>query len=142
MQAQALFRIAGTRELKEYSDVPLEMTWRVSSPETSKRGAFVCKDIKYGEQLGDLKKIAYFLRQVQQLQVPALVLHRRKSADQFADSRAVDVVHVSEIQKNHFPLIFQQSSDGLSKQRAAVSESDLAAQIDNGDLSGIAMRRM
>src|SRR6267378_3549295 len=118
------------------------MTGRVRSPKTSKRGALVCKNVKYGIELGDLKKVADFLRQVQQLQVPALILHRREPADQLADSRAVNVVHVSQIQQYQFSLVLKQPPNRLSQQSAAVSEDDPAAQIHNGDLPGIAMRRM
>jgi hypothetical protein len=128
--------------MKKNSDVVLKRNGRVRSPKTVKRGALVGKDIKHRVQLGDLKKIPNFLRQVQQLQIPALIFHRRKPADQLADSRAVDVVHVSEIQKNHFPLIIQQSPDRLSQKSAAVSERNPSAQVHNGDLPGIAMRRM
>src|ERR1700737_1710419 len=117
-------------------------TGRVRSAKAAKRGALVGKHIKYRVQLGDLKKIADFLRQVQQLQVPALILHRREPADQLTDSRAVNVVHVSQIQQNPFSLIVQQSPDRLSQQSAAVSEDDAPAQIHNRDLPGIAMRRM
>src|SRR5216683_7064379 len=128
--------------MKKNSDVVLKRNGRVRSTKTVKRGALVGKHIKHRVQLGNLKKIPNFLRQVQQLQIPALILHRRKPADQLADSRAVDVVDVSEIQKNHFPLIIQQSPDRLSQKSAAVSEDDPPAQIYHGDLPGIAMRRM
>ena len=79
---------------------------------------------------------------MQQLQVSALILYRREPADQFADSRTVDVVHVREIQKDFFSLILQQPANGLSQQSAAISQRDLPAQIHNGDLPGIAVRRM
>ena len=114
----------------------------MESVETSQRGALVCKDVKYGVELRDLKKIFDFLGQVQQLQVPALILHGRKPADQFADSRTVDVVHVREIQKDFFSLVLQQPANGLSQQSAAVAKRDLPAQVHNGDLPGIAVRRM
>src|SRR6266705_2923297 len=69
-------------------------TGRVCSAKTPNRSVFVCKHIEDSVQLGDLKKIADFLRQMQQLQVPALILHCREPANQFADPRAVDVVDV------------------------------------------------
>src|SRR6267143_341025 len=125
--------------MKKNSDVVLKRNRRVRSTKTVKRGALVGKDIKHRVQLRDLQKVADLLRQMQQLQIPALIFHRRKPADQLADSRAVDVVHVSEIQKNHFPLIIQQSPDRLSQKSAAVSEDDPAAQVHDGDLPGIAM---
>src|SRR6202048_1179793 len=108
-------------------------TGRVRSAKAAKRGALVGKNIKYRVQLGDLKKIADFLRQVQQLQFPALILHRRVPADQLTDSRAVDVVHVSQVQQNQFSLILQQSPNRLSQQSAAVAQDDPSAQIHDGN---------
>src|SRR5439155_20638860 len=129
-------------ELKDHSEVVPVRTGRVISHKTSKRGALVGKDIKYRVELGDLKKIADFLRQVQQLQVPALIFHRRVPADQLTDSRAVNVVHISQVQQNQFSLILQQSPNRLPQQSAAVAEDNPAAQIHDGDLPGIAMRRV
>ena len=114
----------------------------MESVETSQRGALVCKDVKYGVELRDLKKIFDFLGQVQQLQVSALILHRREPANQFADPRAVDVVDVGEIQKNFFSLIIQQPANRLAQQRATVSEDDPAAQVHDSNLAGIAVGRM
>src|SRR5260370_26133322 len=102
------------RKLKKNSDVVLKRNGRVKSPKTAKRGTLVGKHIKYRVQLRDLQKVADLLRQMQQLQVPALIFHRRKPADQLADSRAGDVVHVSKIQKNHFPRIIHPPPDRLS----------------------------
>src|SRR5260370_15479939 len=130
------------RKLKKNFDVVPKRNGGEKSPKTAKRGTLVGKHIKSRVQLRDLQKVADLLRQMQQLQVPALIFHRRKPADQLADSRAVDVVHVSEIQKNHFPLIIQQSPDRLSQKSAAVSERNPSAQVHNCDLPGIAMRRM
>src|ERR1700674_1415762 len=138
--SKSMFRKPG--ELKEHSEAVLVRTGRMKSHKTSKRSAFVSKHIKHRIQLGDLKKIADFLRQVQQLQVPALILHRRVPADQLADSRAVDVVHVSQVQQNQFSLILQQSPNRLSQQSAAVAEDDATTQIHDGYLPGISMRRM
>src|SRR6266566_2736979 len=117
-------------------------TGRVCSAKTPNSGVLVCKHIEDSVQLGDLKKIADFLRQMQQLQVPALILHRREPANQFADPRAVDVVDVGEIQENFFSLIIQQPANRLSQQRATVSEDDPAAQVHDSNLAGIAVGRM
>jgi hypothetical protein len=101
---------------------------------------FVGEHIENRVQLCDLEKIANFLSQVQQFQIAALILHRCKSTDQFADSRTVNVIDVSEIEENPLSLVIQEPADCLSKQRAAVTKNNTPAQIDNGDLPGVAMR--
>src|SRR5258708_23038878 len=104
----------------------------MKSVETSKRLALIRKYIEYRIEFGDLQEIFDFLRQVEQLQVAALILHRGEPADQLADSRAVDIVHVSEVQQNHFPLISQQSTNRCSQQSAAVAKDDSPPQIHTG----------
>ena len=78
---------------------------RLRQVETLKRGALVRKYLKHGIELGDLQKIFDFLRQVQQLQIPTLVLYSSEPAEPLA----VNIVHVREIQKNQLPIIVQKS---------------------------------
>src|SRR5229473_6931304 len=74
---------------------------------------FIVEDIKHGKQLGDLQKVVNFLRQVQQLQFPAAVPHRRESADQFSDPGTVNVIDVPEIQDDFRPAFLQQVAHRL-----------------------------
>src|SRR5260221_13893217 len=106
----------------------------MKSVETSQRRALISKHIEYRIELGNLQEIFDFFCQVQQLQVATLILHRGEPADQLADSRAVDIVHVRQVQQNHFPLIGQQPPNRFSQQRTAVSKGDSPAQIHHGNV--------
>ena len=48
-------------------------------------------------KLGNLQKVVNLLGQVQEFQLSALVANRSKRTDQFADTRAVNVVDVAQI---------------------------------------------
>src|ERR1700733_9314168 len=66
----------------------------------------------------------HFFRQVQQLQIPAGFLHRRKPSDEFPYPRAVDVVHVPEGQHNLVPSLGQQIFDCIRQQRGAPPQNN------------------
>src|SRR5437868_7137632 len=57
-------------------------------------------NVEDGVQLGDLQQIVDLLGQLQQLQLAALILCGGKGADQFADPRTVDVIHIRQVQQN------------------------------------------
>jgi hypothetical protein len=108
--------------------------------ETANRAVFVGEHIEDGVKLRDLQKISHLLRKLQQLQITALIFYRRESAHQLADSRTVNVIDVGEIQEDSFPLVLEESTYRFAKQSAAVTEGNPAAQIDYGNLPGVAMR--
>jgi hypothetical protein len=103
---------------------------------------FIGEDIENSEELRDLQEIVHFLRQLQQLQVALPAFHGCVAADELADSRTVNVIHVGEIQQNHRAPIVQQSANRLSQESAALAQNDAATQIHNSNVSGIAMRGM
>src|SRR5437764_5251626 len=74
-----------------------------------------------------------FLRQVQQLQFAALVAHCGIGADQFADSRAVNVIHVAKVQQNLFLPLCQQVLHLVTQHYAAFAQRDAPAAIHNVD---------
>src|ERR1022692_4271253 len=63
---------------------------------------FVFLDIEDGVKLGDLQQVVNFLSEVEELEFAALVLGRGESADQLADTRAVDIVYVAEVEQDFF----------------------------------------
>ncbi len=107
---------------------------------TAYRGAFVGIDVKHRVEFRDLQKIPDFLRQLQQLQIAALILYRRKAADQLANPGAVDVVDVRKVQQDLLSLVFEKPANRLAQQRAAVTKSNASAQIHNGNWPSVAMR--
>src|SRR5258705_9777965 len=92
----------------------------------------VVLDIKDGVQLGDLEQVVNLLGEIQQLQFAALVLGCGERADQFADSGAVDVIHVTQVQKDFFVSLGKQVAHRIAQDYAAFAESDPAAEVDDG----------
>src|SRR6266404_3271377 len=63
-------------------------------------------DLEDGEQLGQLQEIVHLFRQLQELQASASIFHSRVGADEFADTRAIDIVDIGQIQQDERALIF------------------------------------
>src|SRR5262245_31701589 len=92
--------------------------WRDPSPRTKVNSSLLSEslhrirlvilDVEDGVQLGDLEQVVDFFGEVQQLQLAALVLSGRESANQLADSRAIDVVHVAEVQQDFLVSLGEQ----------------------------------
>jgi hypothetical protein len=114
--------------------------WKTQSIKTADGSSFVRIHIEDSEQLRDLQKIADLFRQMQQFQVSIPVFYGGEAADELADSRAVDVVHVCKIEQNLRALVVQQAADCFSQQSAPVSQGDTAAQVHNSNFPSVAMR--
>src|SRR5882672_8944551 len=114
--------------------------WKTQSIKTADGCSFVRIHVEDGEQFRDLQKVADLFRQMQQFQVSIPVFYGGEAADELADSRAVDVVHVRKIEQNLHALVVQQSADCFSQQSAPVTERDAAAQVHNRYFSSVAMR--
>src|SRR5260370_11271861 len=71
------------------------------------RGSFVVFHVEDGVKLGDLQQVVHLLGEVQQLEFATLILGRGEGADQLADSRAVNIVDVLQIQDNLFVAFAQ-----------------------------------
>ena len=74
----------------------------LSGPEALHGPGLILENVEDGDQLGDLKKVVDFLRQIQQLKLPALSRNAGKGTHQLTDSSAVDVADVAEIQQDTF----------------------------------------
>src|SRR5579872_834485 len=97
------------------------------------RRGFVVLHIEHGIQLRDLKQIVHLLSEVQQLQFAALVLGRGERADQFANARAVDVIHIGQIQDNLLVAFAEQVAHCIAKNDAAFAQRDAPAAVYNCD---------
>src|SRR5215469_11345234 len=95
-------------------------------------GGFVVFHVEDGIELGDLQQIVDLLGQVQQLEFATLVLGGGKGADQLADSGAVDIVHIGQIQHDLLIAFRQQVAHRVAKDDTAFAERDAAAAIDDG----------
>src|SRR5581483_2892169 len=100
-------------------------------PKRLHRRCFIILHIKNGVQLRDLQQIVHLLRQVEQLQLATLVLNSRECTDQLANSRAVDIVHIAEVQQNLLVSFCEQVFDCVAEHNAAFTERNAPIAIDN-----------
>src|SRR5262245_21152552 len=80
---------------------------------TRDRLAFGVVRVEDGQKLCDGQQIGDALRQVEQLQAAALPTHRCERANDLAESRAVDIRNLCEIQDNLFPALIKEAVDLL-----------------------------
>src|SRR5574340_918951 len=106
------------------------------SAEAAEGGSFVRMYVENGIELGDLQQVVDFLGEVQELELAAAILDGGVSADEFADPRAVNVIHVGQIQQNVQAPFLEQRVERLAQERAAVAERDAPAHIHNSDRAG------
>src|ERR1039458_7492016 len=83
------------------------MGWSAGLPQFSRLQAararcFVLLDIEDGVELRDLQQVVYFFGEVEQLEFAALVFASGEGADELADTGAVDIIHVAEVQQDFF----------------------------------------
>src|SRR4051812_32513669 len=74
-----------------------------------------------------------FLREVQQFQVAAFFAHGGERADQFADSRAVNVSYVTQVQQDLLLALAEYFADSVTQHHAAFAEGDASAQVQDSD---------
>src|SRR5215468_10515439 len=96
-------------------------------------GRFVVFYVENGVQLGNLQQVVNFLGEVEQLEFAALVFHGGVGADQLADARAVDVIDVTQVEKDLLVAFAKQVAHGIAQNYAAFTEGDAAAAIHDGD---------
>ncbi len=99
---------------------------------------FVGKNFEDGEQLCDLQKVMHFFCKVQEFQFPAIATDGGVSADEFADSGTVDVIHIGKIQHDFAMRIVDELANRFAEHGAAVAERDATAGVHYGDGAGIA----
>jgi hypothetical protein len=101
--------------------------------ESLDRGGFVVFYIENSVELGDLKQVVHLFGEVQQFEFATLILGSGEGADQLADSGAVDIVDLAEVQDNLLITFGEQVSNGVAQSDAAFAEGDAAAAVHNGD---------
>jgi hypothetical protein len=98
-------------------------------------------DIENGEEFGDLQEIFDLFGQIQELKFALPAAHGGKAADQLSDAGAVNVINVAKIQKDPGLSALEQIADQLAQQRAALSEGNPPAEIDNRNFAGFSCSR-
>lgn len=103
--------------------------------EAAKRGRFVRGDIENGEEPGDLHEVVHAPGEMHELQLAARAAHSRVGADQFADSRAVDVIDVAQIEEDFAVALVDELANHPPDHGAAFTQRDLPAEIYDRDVA-------
>lgn len=98
----------------------------------------VIPDIENSVELGDVKDVLDFLTEVEELEFAARVAHGGEAADEFSDTRTVDVIHVGEVEDDFFLAALNQAVDGIAEIANFVAENDTAVNVENGDVGNFA----
>src|SRR6266508_3886946 len=91
--------------------------------------------LEHGQKLGNRQQIGDALRQVEQLETPALAAHRRVRAHDLAEPGAVDVRHAGQVQDDLLVTLVDEAVDLVLEQFIAFSQRDLALQIKDDDVA-------
>src|SRR6185312_9027903 len=94
---------------------------------------FVVENIEDGVELGDLQEVFDLLGQLQQLERTAGVLDGRQSADKLANTGAVDVIDVRQIDENLVGTFSQDVTHSVADGYASLTQHNLPTQIQNRD---------
>src|SRR5216683_3959888 len=89
--------------------------------------------IEDGIELGDLQKVVDLLGQLEQFQLAALVLGCCKGADEFADARAIDVVHIGQVKQNLLLSFGEQVAHRIAQNHAAFAQGDATTAVYDCD---------
>ena len=94
---------------------------------------FVVLHIEDCVELRDLQQVVDSPRQVHQFQFASLFLGSGEGADEFADTGAVDIVHVAHVQQDSFQPFGKQIVHRIAQSCATFTADKSAANVDNRD---------
>src|ERR1700687_6349 len=92
-------------------------------------------DIENRVQLSDLQEVGNFLIQVQELYFSAFAFYQTVSADQFTQTRAIDVVDSSQVHHNFLAPLAKIFPNEIAQQGAAFTQRDSSVHVDHRDVS-------
>src|ERR1700756_2222423 len=102
--------------------------------EATQRCIFVRLHIKNREKPGNLQQVMHALRQVKKFQLAARITHRGIAADQLANSRAIDIVHIVEIQDDFTVAFVDQFFDRAAESGTTLAQGDFSAEVYDCDV--------
>ena len=79
-----------------------------------------------------------FLTQVEQLKLATGVAERREAADQFSNSRAVDVVDLSQVEDDLFLALRNELMNLVAKLADLFSQNNAALHVEDRDVRDFA----
>jgi hypothetical protein len=99
--------------------------------EASKRRLFVIEHIKNRKKFSDGEQLMDFARQIQKLQLPPAVDHRRIGTHQLTNAGAVDIADIGEVENNLFCSALQDIPYRVADRHRSFAQRDFAAAIQN-----------
>ena len=100
---------------------------------------FVGVDFEDGEKFGELEEVMDLFCEMEELERAAAIFYAGVGADQLADARAIDVVHVGEIEEDEGAFVVEEFAHHLAKKGAAFPKSNATADVHDGDRLRIAI---
>jgi hypothetical protein len=87
--------------------------------------------LEHGQQLRDGEQILNAFREVEKLELPSLTAHRGVRADDFTQTRAIDVGNTFEVEQQLFLILLDERIDLFFQKLVAFSERNLSFEIQN-----------
>src|ERR671917_1354945 len=125
--------------MEETASAHLPFTIYHSLLEGVERLGLVVEGVEDGQELGDAEQVANLLRQLEELQLPALALDGGEAGDQLADAGGIDVADVGQVEQNLLLVLFDQAAHGAAERDAALPDGDLAVHVEDGHVPGLAL---
>src|SRR6185437_10394033 len=116
----------------------LRKLWLDGRGEASDGGGFVGLHIEDGVKPRNLNQIPHVLIQLNELQLAARVLNCRMGAHKFTEPCAIDIIHLTQIQKDLAISLCDQFAHHLSQGCRTWAKGNRAAEIDYGDFTHLA----
>lgn len=79
-----------------------------------------------------------FLGEVHEFEFASSIAHGGEGGHELADAGAVDVIDPSEVEEDLFLSLGEEIADGLAERVGFVAQSNAAADVEDGDVIGLA----
>src|SRR5437588_1616013 len=99
---------------------------------------FVVFYVEDGVELGDLQQVVDLFGELQQFEVATFLAHGGVGADQLPDAGAIDVVDVTQVEKNLLAAFGKQAAHSVAQSHTAFAQSDAATQVHDSDAVDLA----
>jgi hypothetical protein len=87
--------------------------------------------------MGDLQQVVDSLGQAQHFDFAVLLFGSGEGTNKFADTGAVDIVHLAKVQQDPFLPLGKEVVHGITQSYAAFTEGDSALEVDDRDAIGL-----
>src|SRR3954452_24251200 len=87
--------------------------------------------LEHGQQLRDGEQVLNAFRQIEELELPSLTAHRGIRANDFTQTRAIDVGDAFEVEQQLLLILLDERIDLFFQKLVAFSERNLPFEIQN-----------